>query len=385
MKIILAISPSGNSSIQNSNTWFYNFYEPLVDIGHQVLYYNIDKISDELRIRRRTKEFKEKFSQYFLDSVKREHKISKVDLVLCYFMNDDIEIHCINEIKKMNILTANFSCNNIHQFYVVDKISPAFHYNLHSEENAAEKFINIGAKPIWFQMAANPKYYHPMRVKRKDYICFIGASYSTRPYYIYQLLQNGFNIQAYGPGWLTNKKYNRIRKMKSHILHKVIDFHNFLLSDSDKKYELLHKSLDLEIKKILIQKYSDHLHYPLKDKEMICKYNECQIALGFLEVYDHHDLTKEILTHIHLREFEAPMCGALYMTSYNNELAKFYKFDKEIIGYHNLIEMKEKLKFYEKNINCAHKIRLAGFKRAISCHTYQKRFKDLFSSIDLKI
>ena len=72
-----------------------------------------------------------------------------------------------DEIKKMGVPTANFSCNNTHQFYLTKEIAPYYDFNLHSEKSAGEKFTEIGAKPVWFQMAANPKYYHPVKIEFK--------------------------------------------------------------------------------------------------------------------------------------------------------------------------------------------------------------------------
>ena len=95
------------------------------------------------------------------------------DLFFSYVTDLDIEESCIKEISKLSIPTANFSCNNIHQFYLTEKIAPHFDYNLHSEKYAAEKFKAIGANPIWFQMAANPKYYHPLGIERTLDVSFI--------------------------------------------------------------------------------------------------------------------------------------------------------------------------------------------------------------------
>jgi spore maturation protein CgeB len=126
------------------------------------------------------------------------------------------------------------------------------------------------------------------------------------------------------------------------------------------------------------------LHSPISDEEMIRKYSESKISLGFLEVYDEHNPSAILKQHVHLREFEAPMSGGLYFTNYCDELAEFYEPDKEVIVYRNEHELLDKVKHYLSYSIEAEKVRKVGHRRALSCHTYQKRFKDLFKSIGLE-
>lgn len=77
------------------------------------------------------------------------------------------------------------------------------------------------------------------------------------------------------------------------------------------------------------------------------------------------------------------MCGALYFTNYSDELAEHYKVDKEVIIYRNEHELLDKIQYYLNHQDEAEKVRQAGYKRALGCHTYQKRFEDLFEEIDL--
>ncbi len=42
MRILLVLSPSGNLGVPNSKTWYRNFYEPLKDMGHDIIYLDID-------------------------------------------------------------------------------------------------------------------------------------------------------------------------------------------------------------------------------------------------------------------------------------------------------------------------------------------------------
>lgn len=131
-------------------------------------------------------------------------------------------------------------------------------------------------------------------------------------------------------------------------------------------------------------KYAANLNPPLSDQEMVRRYSQSTIVLGFLEVFDNHDHSKQSLQHLHLREFEVPMTGALYMTNYSDELAEFYEIDKEVVVFRNEHELLNKVKYYLYHPDEAEKIRRAGYERSMACHSYHKRYDELFHKLNIK-
>ncbi len=383
MRIFLVLYPSGNGAVPGSMTWYRNLYEPLLDLGHDVYLMRMDLMAEQLGVKWRTEQFKNKFSQKLLETFKLENEKKPFVLFFSYFIDSDIETSCIDEIKKHGLPTANFSCNNIHQFYLTEKIAPYFDYNLHSEKHAVEKFKAIGANPVWFQMAANPKYYKPLDIERTIDVSFIGGAYAKRPYYVFNLLENGIDVHAYGPGWLKTERLANLRRIKRELVRSREVIRSIFAFSPQIRAEISSRIANMDFKDNLLAKYVRNFHFPITDDEMIRKYNESKISLGFLEVYDNHDHSQRIVQHLHLREFEAPMCGALYFTNYSDELAEHYVPDKEVIIYRNEHELLDKVNFYLGHPQEAEKVRQAGYKRALECHTYQKRYKDLFKEIDL--
>jgi spore maturation protein CgeB len=134
MRIFLSLEPSGNASVPNSKTWLHNLYEPLLDLGHEVYLARIDEAAKLLNVKCGTNLFKEKFSEYILQTFKKEHHKKQFDFFLSYFRDDHIDLLLIDEIKKLGVPTANFSCNNTHQFYLTKNIATHYDFNLHSEK-----------------------------------------------------------------------------------------------------------------------------------------------------------------------------------------------------------------------------------------------------------
>lgn len=380
MRIFQVLHPSSNLNVKKNMVWYRNLYEPLLDLGIEVFLLRLDLVEKILKAKGRTPEFKDKFSQYLLDIFKKEHKKKPFDLFFSYLIDKEVNKSCIEEINKLGVITTNFSCNNIHQFYLIENIAPYFQFNLHSEKHAAEKFRAIGAKTIWFQMAANPTYYHPLGIDRTMDVSFIGGAYANRPYYIYNLLENGIDAHVFGPGWRKTERLSNLRRLKRELIRSRDVVKSIFTFNPQMRAEISSQIADMDFKDNLLAKYISNFHFPINDEEMITKYNETKISLGFLEVYDNHGHSQKTMQHLHLREFEAPMCGTLYFTNYSDELAEHYEPDREVIIYRNEHELLDKVKYYLGHPQEAEKVRQAGYKRALMCHTYQKRFAELFDS-----
>lgn len=377
MRIFQVIEASANTSIPASRTWHRNLYEPLAEMGHEVVLCSTQE--GRLAMQRKDASVRAAFSQKLLDTFRREHARKPFALFFAYLMDGMVEPAAIDEIRKTGVPTCNFSCNNAHQFYLVDELSPHFDYNLHSEKDARDKFLAIKATPLWWPMASNPKYFKPVDVPRTIQASFVGANYALRARYIAHLLENRIDAHAYGPGWVGGAR------TRWHSLAKRYLFLWQALStiDPQKQRNASAKLADHDYRRSLSARFPANMHPPVTDDELIALYSRSHISLGFLEVYDRHDPSQPVTQHLHLREFEAPMSGALYCTGYMEELAEMFEPDKEVLVYRSQHELLDKIRFYLAHPDQAGIIRQAGRKRALAEHTYHERFRKLFKTLGL--
>ena len=378
MHIFQILEYSANTIVGHNRTWYHNLYEPLVEMGHTVVLFSAE--AGRQAIQSRSSRARAVFSQRLLDTFRQEHARKPFDLVFAYLMDGMVEPGAIDAIRQTGVPTCNFSCNNAHQFDLVDELSPHFDYNLHSEKDAREKFLAIGANPLWWPMASNPQYFKPQDEPRTVAASFVGANYALRARYIAHLLENGVDVHAYGPGWTSGD----LNPWRAIVRRYWFVFRAAVSLSPHTQYWASAKLAELDCRRSLSARFPANVHLPVSDEELIALYSRSHISLGFLEVHDQHDPSRPVTQHLHLREFEAPMCGALYCTGYMDELADFFEPDKEVLVYRNQHELLDKVRYYLAHPEEAEKIRQAGHARALRDHTYHRRFQTLFREIGLE-
>lgn len=375
MRVFLAIRPTANSAIADNRTWYRNLYEPLIDLGHDVVLFDAEKGKDAAR-KRRT-DLRARFSEQMVWQFMKETHDAGIDLFFSYLTDGMVEPGAIDEIRRTGVPTCNFSCNNAHQFYLVEQISSHFDYSLHAERDARDKFLGVGANPLWWPMASNPKYFGPIHCRRTIEASFVGGSYALRSRYVESLLRSGVDAHAYGPNWTngaSTKARTKAKRVK--LLAQALTS-----GTTSSQYRASAQLAELDQRRNLARQYPRNVHVPVSDEKLIKLYSQSHISLGFVEVFDRHDPTAAVIKHLHLREFEAPMCGALYVTGYTNELAEMFDIGKEVVAYRDTEELVDKAKYYLAHPKQAERVRAAGRHRALKCHTYQKRFRDLIGKV----
>ena len=229
-------------------------------------------------------------------------------------------------------------------------------------------------------MASNPKYFKPLDVTRTIKASFVGANYANRARYIHYLLSNGIDVHAYGPGWRGGAK-NPLRSTAKRYYYL---FKNMVALTPQAQSRASSDLAEHDFRRNLSFRYPENVHFPISDDALIRLYSESHLSLGFLEVFFSHDSSAATIQHLHLREFEAPMCGALYCTGFTSELAEHFEPEKEVITYRNVYEMLDKIQYYLAHPSAAERVRQAGRTRALAEHTYHHRYRMLFKHLRLK-
>lgn len=359
-----------------------NLLAGLRDAGHEVVRHDPGHAFHEALAPEWSEADRARVSQQLLDAVRSEHARRPLDLFFSYLLKQLVLPEAIRDIGRLGIPTVNYWCNGAHQFYLVDEISPAFDLCVVTERAALPAYHEVGARPLYLQMAANPRLYRPYDVPRQYDVTFVGQRYADRPVYISHLLKNGIAVRVWGPGWTADRTFGEkspgtgvtwpyLLRHPRASAHKLFDY-------GRRRFNQMRDIPPWDERRLR------RVAGPsLPPEELVKTYSRSRISLGFSTCGHARYSDKNKIRQIHLRDFEAPMSGAFYFVEHQDELQEFYDIGREIICYTTREDLLDKVRYYLAHPDEAQRIRQAGYQRAQRDHTWTRRFEELFRALGL--
>jgi len=266
-------------------------------------------------------------TQDFLNYIENVEKSNKINFVFFYDSGPNIDSKIFNILQEKGIWSIVMGLDDKHQFYrnydhelkIPHQIRVAKQCDLYwtTWKNGSHHILNNGGNAWYAPLAADPKYYYPVSMKKDIEILFIGQSYGYRRLLVNHLINSGFNVTTFGNGWKNG--------------------------------------------------YLDY-------SEMVNYYSRSKIILGVGDVW-----SMQGVKGLKGRDFEVPMCGALYLTTYNPELTDHFVIGKEILCYSSFEECTDVLQWILRHEDEANSIRDFALKRSLKCHTWEIRLKEMFN------
>jgi spore maturation protein CgeB len=369
MRIFFASPSSPNQwGLPESTLWHANLYQPLVELGHEVVMFDFDfaeannnldpEISEQRAFIASSRPL---LSEALLRQFNAVHEARPIDLFFSYFYSAFVEPSAIREISSLGVPTMNWYCNASYQLRLVEEIAPAYDWCLVPEYFRLEDYRRIGANPIYCQEAANPSVYRPYDLPYAFDVTFVGQRYGDRPAFLRALLDAGLDARAWGPSWQEPPAGPPAwRRAAGHL-----------------KRSALRRPQPPPDKVP-----ADRCGPPLSDLEYVQMYSRSRISLGFTKVAEGAPGETSI-RQVRLRDFEAPMSGAFYLVERCEELEDFFEPDREIVFFEGREELVEKASYYLAHDEEREQIRRAGLARAHRDHTWQARFRQVFAEMGL--
>ena len=276
---------------------------------------------------------------------------------ICFFVlfTDEITKETIRWIsEKSGAKTVNWFTDDHWRFELHSKIfAPEFHWVVTTDHASVEKYHQIGcANVILSQWGFNHFAGLPQTTEYLYDVSFIGQVHSTRREFVGRLKQNKIAVDSWGRGWQNGRIGSE--EMKTKFVQSKINL-NFTSSSN---------ALTLKrLTKIFLHRRSDstfHVNSPLH------MFREIQTMF-------HHRRSQ-----IKGRNFEIPGYGGFLLSEFVEGIDQYYIPDKEIVLFKNFDELINKIRFYLQNDTQRETIRIAGQKRTLREHTYEKRFQKIF-------
>lgn len=406
MRIFCAIRHSIDPHRYLGGLWTANFYPGLRELGHEIIESHTDllptsRFMDVPRaFTEEEREARAKTTEQILGEVRSAHRRKPVDLFLSYFYNAHFEPSAFDELRRCGIPSVNFYCNSIYQFDLVEAVAAKVDFAWHAEKDARSSYLSVGANPVWVQMGADPVVYCPLPgIPREPKACFVGQRYGDRDRWVASLMRAGVPVEIYGAGWSDNAgageesnadakgsppiSFGRKRKVpgswQSYLgaARRNVAVAGFPHGVLRSVRQLNYRRETCTLTPLIASRARG------RATELRTVFAQHEVCLNFSNVWSDGQPGSQLIPHVRLRDFEAPMCRTCYLTGHTEEITEFYDVGREIDTYRTPEELVDKTKFYLGHADAAEKLRDAGHRRALRDHTWKRRFEELFQKLGL--
>ncbi len=267
--------------------------------------------------------YRARLARAFLDRVDAVEKERDLHCVFFYASAEHIDLTLLDELHRRGIWTVVMGLDDKHQFVrprdpangEAMQLTLATRCDLYwtTWRTGAHIVAAAGGRPWYAPEGAHPSFHRPLGLERELDVLFIGQAYGARGELVAYLRRRGFSITTYGAGWPGG----------------FVPF--------DQSVEL---------------------------------FNRARIVLGV----GGSGHTTEV-KHLKGRDFEVPMCGALYLTSFNPELVDHFRIGEEILCYSSPQDCAEVLHWILRQPERAQRLRDAALARSRAEHTWVHRIE----------
>ena len=247
---------------------------------------------------------------------------------LCFLYADSayIDPTLLDELARRGAWTVILGLDDKHRFAArerdgarIGQVTLAPHTDVMwtTWHNGVRLFDQAGGVGWFAPEGADPAFHRPLEVERDLDVVLVGQRYGMRKTLVEYLRAQGFRVDAFGGGWPSGR----------------VSF--------EATVEL---------------------------------YSRARVVLGCGTVQH-----TEGVFHLKGRDFEVPMCGAVYLTTYCWELSLCYDIGRELLCYSSLPEAAEVLHAILRDDARAAAMRSAVLATCLERHTWERRIQDLFT------
>lgn len=258
-----------------------------------------------------------------------EYNKAKIDLLIGQFWSNYLSSESLEQIRKTKCVVANIAMDDrLPELWTkVDGklmgsvgLASAVDLTLNTVEEFCPRYLCHGGQAIPWVLGSDPILFKPSDKKIYD-ISFIGSNYGVRPIYINKMRNSGLNVSTFGPGWPSGS---------------------------------------------------------VSAQRTAQIFGESKIVFGMATVGYHNNLFT-----LKLRDFDATMAGALYITNRHPELEKLFREDEEIVFYSTLKEAIDKMHFYLSNESACLGIGRQAAQKARALYTWSNRIQEALNFLGL--
>jgi len=292
--------------------------------------------------------------------------LQHIDIFLCYLYPKQIDLQAIKSIRALGIPCVNFYCDNIRsftkppaEFKVFDLMWVPEYEALGMYQKAMVDYINL-PMPMW----VDPKYRN-LPAEETNAFTFIGSKDHLRQQLLAHAISHNLPIQIRGSGWAESEEVNAtpVAKKTSVFINQL----NLLRGAGFNGFIAYHRNRYRQAAPANVP--AENIFEKPNFEEYIKLTRESCVTLGINRVPAFHRFNKKLLTYSRLRDLEAPMLGASYLTEHTEGLPHLYHIGREIETYKNVDELVYKYKEIASSKTRRMELRKHGQQKALNAHS----------------
>jgi hypothetical protein len=316
-----------------------------------------------------------------LSFARTSHSRQAIDFFLGYLYPSQVAPEAITELQQLGIPCVNFFCDNVREFHRVPSEYGPFALHWVPEFEAIAMYREAGLAhvnapmPCWV-----PPSLRTVPERETEPPTFIGSADGLRRNLVGRALQLGGDFIVRGPGWGSSaSRLPQERSLLQTVVNQTDTIRRHGVAAIIRKVERRFRPLNAPP----IPPEKVHSSPSQEDYQRITR--EAMVAIGVNRVSTARASDHRPLLYSRLRDIEAPMLGACYLTEWTQGLEKLYDLGSEIESYRTAEELTAKLTLLHGDLRRRKRLREAGQKRALADHSVARSLARIGERIGLKM
>ena len=318
-----------------------------------------------------------------LSEIQRQ-KPSGIDFVLSYLFPGQVDSTAIQAIQSKGIPCVNFFCDNVREFSEMPAEFKPFALQWVPEFEALPIYETAGARHLHLPMPA----WVPPERRVWDHpethgVSFIGSRDPLRERLLSVLLERGVDLKIRGPGWgPASVRLLSPSSDRPPLLERLRGESRFLRQEGFPAwFWKLAWSFRRQVPEAL---FKNHVHELLSPVDYMNVIQESAVTLGINRTPHYRRSWNKPILYSRLRDIEAPMLGACYLTEKTAGLSRLYDLGTEVETYTTADDMAEKIKQLTADRGRRQKLRKAGQRRALAEHSIPRSLERIAASLGIR-
>jgi spore maturation protein CgeB len=217
-----------------------------------------------------------------------------------------------------------------------------------------------------------------------EQITFIGSKDIQRLLLLEQLnaIDSDLPLALYGNGWVEKRDTSDQRYTENYTLKKKIQFNLKFINDQG--FKAFMRKLN---NRTIIDEVSSSLKLKIHNMPNFNEYNaltsESMITLGINRYPSFRYHVSQPDTYSRLRDIEAPMLGACYLTEWTEGIEELYDIENEIAVYKTALDLSKQIKALLNDPERRKSLKIECQKKALNTHSIPDSLKKMRCSLGL--